>query len=234
MLWVVLVRAAAAAALVLAYLGLPRALGWPRRVGGGSRWPVWRWRGFALEAARGGEAPLVLAGGLGFMRAGAPGGCGGGARRGVRAAAGGGMAVLALAGAVAWQHRARGRCSPRCAAGARGVVRPEWLAPATCCRSGAPRADPEPRPARARGRPRARVSVGGGGLLLVPLGPAPRWRCAIRARRALRWPAARDRAGGGDGVGRLQRRAALRFTGRGAARRGGAAGLARGRPRGDD
>ena len=241
-LWVVLVRAAAGR----------RARGWPTgsaassagsRVGGrGSAVAgVALAGGFALEAARGRRGAARDRGRArrGRVLARRAAARGAGAGRGVRAAAGGGVAVPG-ARRARWRGgatRARGRCWRALAllVPAAWFV-PEWLGSGRRAALGRPRADPQPGPARARRRARARVAVGGGGAAAgAAVARASRSRCASRA------PAC-SRAAGGAWVALVAAMAQAGFSGEpryalpGVALLGvaGAAGLARAAPpRGD-
>ena len=210
--WVVLVRAAAGVALLLAYrLGRdldpphpgqtprPRQRGQtPLRVGRGlvagvsAAVGVALAGGFALEAARGGEAPLVIAGALGAIA------CWRGGR--LRAALALGVACallrveawpfLALAGLVAWRREPRVRAPLAMLAvlvPAAWFV-PEWLGSGDALRSGARARIPNPgQPALAE-VPALASLWAAAKLLLVPL-----W---VGVALALREPRA-----GADGTG---------------------------------
>src|SRR5829696_1287313 len=214
--WVVLVRAAAGAALVLAYR-LARTLDPPQRgltrsrIGGGLAVAgVALAGGFALEAARGGEAPLVIAGALGAVA------CWRAGRLRAALALGAACALLrveawpflALAGAVAW------RCDP----GARRLLAalallvpaawfvPEWLGSGDVLRSGARARIPNPGQPALADVPALASLWAAAGLLLLPL-----W---AGAALALREPRARMLAlAGGAWVALVAAMAQAGFSG---------------------
>ena len=181
--------------------------------------------GFALETARGGEAPLVIAGALGAIA------CWRAGRLRAALALGAACALLrveawpflALAGVVAWRRDAGTRVLV--AALAVGVPAawfvPEWLGSGDVLRSGARARVPNPGQPALADVPALASLWAAAKLLLVPL-----WLGVVLA---LREPRARALALAGgawvgarraDGPGRLLRRAPLRAAGRGAARGG--------------
>ena len=227
MVWVVLVRAAAGVALVLAYrLGAAAR----RATSGGGGLAVAGVAlagGFALEAARGRRGAARDRGRAGrdrvLARRAAARGAGAGRR--VRAAAGGGVAVPRARGrgGVAARPGARGRCSARW----RWLVPaawfvPEWLGSGDVLRSGARARIPNPGQPALADVPALASLWAAAELLLVPLWLGRRRsRCASPGRgrsrrRAAAWVAlvaAMAQAG-------FSRRAALRAAGRRAARGG--------------
>jgi hypothetical protein len=177
--WVVLVRAAAGAALVLAYrlardLAPPPRGQTPSRVGGGlAVVGVALAGGFALETARGGEAPLVIAGALGAIA------CWRAGRLRAALALGAACALLrveawpflALAGVVAWRRDA----GTRVLVAALAVVVPaawfvpEWLGSGDVLRSGARARVPNPGQPALADVPALASLWAAAKLLLVPL-----------------------------------------------------------------
>ncbi len=180
--WVVMVRAAAGAALVLAYgLGRELAAGReaaPRRwapVAGGALAVagVALAGGFALETARGGEAPLVIAAALGAIA------CWRAGRLRAALALGAACALLrveawpflALAGVVAWRSEPR----TRALLGALAVLVPaawfvpEWLGSGDVLRSGARARVPNPGQPALADVPALASLWAAAKLLLVPL-----------------------------------------------------------------
>ncbi len=213
-LWVVLVRAAAGTALVLAYhlartLDPPRPGLTPSRVGGGLAVAgIALAGGFALEAARGGEAPLVIAGALGAIA------CWRAGRLRAALALGAACALLrveawpleALAGAVAWRRDpgARALLAALALVVPAAWFVPEWLGSGDVLRSGARARIPNPGQPALADVPALASLRAAAGLLLVPL-----WLGAALALREPRGARARGgrrgvgRARGGDGAGRL-------------------------------
>ena len=182
--WVVLVRAAAGAACWLAYR-LGRELGGSRLGGALAAAGVALAGGLALQAASGGEAPLVIAGALGAIacwRAGR-----------VRTALVLGTACallrveawpfLAMAGAVAWRRDPGARA---CLGGLAVLVPaawflPEWLGSGDVLRSGARARIPNPGQPALADVPALASLRAAAGLLLVPL-----WLGVLLAVRDLR------------------------------------------------
>jgi len=190
--WVMLVRAAAGAACWLAYR-LGRELGGSRLGGALAAVGVALAGGFALQAASGGEAPLVIAGALGAI------GCW---RAGhVRTALVLGTACallrveawpfLALAGAVAWRRHPGAR--PGLAALAVLVPAawfvPEWLGSGDVLRSGARARIPNPGQPALADVPALASAWAAAELVLLPL-----W---LGVALAVREPRARGLAAAG-------------------------------------
>ena len=179
--------------------------------------------GFALEASRGSEAPLVIAGALAAVA------CWRAGRLRAALALGAACALLRVeawpflraAGVVAWRRDAGVR--PLLAALALLVPAawfvPEWLGSGDVLRSGARARVPNPGQPALADVPALASLWAAAKLLLIPL-----WIgvvLALRDRRARLARGGRRRVGAarrGDGRGRLQRRAPLRAAGRGAAR----------------
>jgi len=170
--WVVLVRAAASLACWLAYR-LGRELGGSRLGGALAAVGVALAGGFALEAARGGEAPLVTAGALGAIA------CWRAGRLRVALALGAACALLrveawpflALAGVLAWRRDPGAR--PLLGALALLVpaawFMPEWLGSGDLLRSGARARIPNPGQPALADVPALASLEAAAGLVLVPL-----------------------------------------------------------------
>ncbi len=230
--WVVLVRAAAGVALVLAYrlardLNPPRWGQTPSRVGGGLAKPRWGQTpsrvggglavvgvalagGFALETARGAEAPLVIAAALGAVA------CWRAGRLRAALALGAACALLrveawpflALAGVVAWRREP----GARALLGALAVLVPaawfvpEWLGSGDLLRSGARARVPNPGQPALADVPALASLWAAAKLLLVPL-----W---LGVALALREPPARALAlAGGAWVALVALMAEAGFSG---------------------
>src|SRR5215218_11274162 len=202
--WVVLVRAAAGAALVLAYrlardLDQPRRGQTPSRVGRGllagglAVVGVALAGGFALEASRGGEAPLVIAGALGAIacwRAGR-----------LRAALGLAVACallrveawpfVALAGVAAWRRdpALRAPLAVLAVLVPAAWFLPEWLGSGDVLRSGTRARIPNPGQPALADVPALASLEAAARLLLLPL-----W---LGVALALREPRARGLAAAG-------------------------------------
>jgi hypothetical protein len=171
-LWVVLVRAAAGVACWLAYR-LGRELAGSRPGGWLAAAGVALSGGFALQAATGGEAPIVIAGALGAIA------CWRSGRVRAALALGGACALLrveawpflALAGAVAWRRDP----GARALAGALAVLVPaawfvpEWLGSGDVLRSGARARVPNPGQPALADVPALASLWAAAGLVLAPL-----------------------------------------------------------------
>src|SRR5215211_7267147 len=182
--WVVLVRAAAGAALVLAYrlardLDQPRRGQTPSRVGRGllagglAVVGVALAGGFALEASRRGEAPLVIAGALGAIA------CWRAGRLRAALALGAACALLrveawpflAVAGVVAWRREPGARVLVAALAVAIPAAWfvPEWLGSGDALRSGSRARIPNPDQPALADVPALASLWAAAELLLVPL-----------------------------------------------------------------